>query len=158
MTDQVLESIESERVRFAVDARRVVHEQIDGEVIIVQLEHGYYYSLEGSGAEIWELLVQSLSSEEVVETLAGRYEASPQTIGDAVGKIIEQLRGEHLIAPAPAGPTAADGRGHPRAYVDDARARFTQPKLERYTDMQDFLLVDPIHEVEDAGWPDVKQT
>ena len=87
MTDQVLESIESERVRFAVDARRVVHEQIDGEVIIVQLEHGYYYSLEGSGAEIWELLVQSLSSEEVVETLAGRYEASPQTIGDAVGQV-----------------------------------------------------------------------
>jgi hypothetical protein len=34
---------------------------------------------------------------------------------------------------------------------------FTQPVLEVYTDMQDLLLLDPIHEVdEEAGWPSPK--
>ena len=28
--------------------------------------------------------------------------------------------------------------------------------LHRYTDMADFMLVDPIHEVEETGWPNQK--
>ena len=47
------------------------------------------------------------------------------------------------------GPRSASGP------VDEpvGRTPFVDPALEKYTDMQDFLLVDPIHEVSDAGWP-----
>jgi hypothetical protein len=27
------------------------------------------------------------------------------------------------------------------------------PKLEKYTDMEDLLLLDPIHDVQEVGWP-----
>ena len=30
---------------------------------------------------------------------------------------------------------------------------FEEPKLEKYSDMEDLLLLDPIHDVEDEGWP-----
>jgi len=30
---------------------------------------------------------------------------------------------------------------------------FEKPKLQKFTDMQDLLLLDPIHEVDEAGWP-----
>ena len=30
---------------------------------------------------------------------------------------------------------------------------FEAPILQKYTDMQDLLLLDPIHEVDEAGWP-----
>ena len=30
---------------------------------------------------------------------------------------------------------------------------FERPKLGKYTDMQDLLLADPIHEVDEQGWP-----
>jgi hypothetical protein len=34
---------------------------------------------------------------------------------------------------------------------------FVAPVLRKYTDMQEFMLVDPIHDVDvDAGWPHVK--
>lgn len=34
---------------------------------------------------------------------------------------------------------------------------FVAPVLHKYTDMQEFMLVDPLHDVEaDAGWPHVK--
>jgi hypothetical protein len=27
------------------------------------------------------------------------------------------------------------------------------PRLEKYTDMQDLVLIDPVHQVDAAGWP-----
>jgi hypothetical protein len=30
---------------------------------------------------------------------------------------------------------------------------FEPPTLEHYTDMEYFLLLDPIHEVDESGWP-----
>ena len=36
------------------------------------------------------------------------------------------------------------------------RLSFEAPILHKYTDMQDLLLLDPIHEVDEAGWPSVK--
>jgi hypothetical protein len=32
-------------------------------------------------------------------------------------------------------------------------ARFVEPALNKYTDMQELLLLDPVHEVSEAGWP-----
>ena len=33
---------------------------------------------------------------------------------------------------------------------------FQEPALQKYTDMEDLLLLDPIHEVDDTGWPNPK--
>jgi hypothetical protein len=33
---------------------------------------------------------------------------------------------------------------------------FRAPGLQRFEDMRGFLLVDPIHEVDDAGWPHMR--
>jgi hypothetical protein len=37
--------------------------------------------------------------------------------------------------------------------VVSGRLSFTHPQLQKYTDMQELLLLDPIHEVEESGWP-----
>jgi hypothetical protein len=33
---------------------------------------------------------------------------------------------------------------------------YTKPVLNKYTDMQQLLLADPLHEVQEAGWPHTK--
>ena len=48
------------------------------------------------------------------------------------------------VAPAPVTTqTTASGETSP----------FVTPTLSRYTEMQDLLLLDPIHDVDDSGWP-----
>jgi len=37
-------------------------------------------------------------------------------------------------------------------------ARFQPPTLNKYTDMRDMLLLDPIHDVGESGWPVPKST
>ena len=41
-------------------------------------------------------------------------------------------------------------------HVNRTKLEFAAPVLRKYTDMQDFLLVDPIHQTTDAGWPEAR--
>ena len=140
--------------RFSVDPRRVVHETIDGETIIIQLETGTYYSLGGSAAGIWELVAKGLTSDEIVDELGHSYDESPERLADAITGLIRELVQEDLVEDADVdAPQAAP----PRSNGSNGKSGFEPPTLQKYTDMQYFLLLDPIHEVEDAGWPHQKE-
>ncbi len=144
--------------RFRLNPDRVVHETIDGETIIIQLETGTYYSLAGSGAEIWAMLAAGRSAGEVVGELEQRYAGSRDELAEATDALVRELRREELLeegtdedanAPSSNGASANGGGDHANA----ERPQFDPPKLQRYTDMQYFLMLDPIHEVDAIGWP-----
>jgi hypothetical protein len=68
---------------------------------------------------------------------------------------VEELLAEDLLV-AGAPPSApANSEGVESAVASGVA--FVEPVLHKYTDMQEFMLVDPIHDVEaDVGWPHVK--
>ncbi len=145
----------AERVR--IDPKDVIHETLDGEVILIALQTGCYYSLEGCGADVWAALGAGRSTGEITAELEARYDAEPGVVGTAVAALVKRLVEERLVVPAdeaaappPEAPTLA-----PPAPAGTA---FPAPVLHKFTDMQDFLLVDPIHDVDDAGWPFVEAT
>ena len=142
----------NEEHQYTVNSRKVVHETIGGETILIHLETGTYYSLAGSASEIWGVLATTGTTDAVVRALRRRYDAAPGEIESAVSRLVEELRGEQLIepvngsAPALAEPQVPGEEGPPTP--------FQPPALEKFTDMQEMLLLDPIHEVEEeAGWP-----
>lgn len=144
--------------RFRVNRPEVISETIDGETVVVDFESGNYYSLDQTGAVIWGLLDDSATVGEIVETLAHQYTTSSETIVSAVAELLAQLEREGLIVPD-------DGqrpRGERKSLPPEAAAAgssgrpFEAPVLHKYTDMQELLLLDPIHEVDDAGWPVVR--
>ncbi len=137
---------------FQVDSRKVVHETIDGETIVIHLETGTYYSLAGSGPEIWELLADGKSAGEVVRHLEATYSADPGVIEETTGELVRELCAEELLERVSGNGAHAGAPGEPAA---DA-AGYEPPRLQKYTDMQYFLLLDPVHEVEEAGWPYTK--
>jgi hypothetical protein len=137
---------------YRVDRRKVAHETIDGEVIMIHLVLGSYYSLNGTGADIWEHLVEGRSRTEILSRIEQRYDAEPELIAQTMDALVKRLADEGLLEPV------ADGAaGAAAAEAPAERLPFKAPDLEKYTDMQDFLLVDPIHEVDETGWPNRKQ-
>ncbi|WP_017718243.1 PqqD family protein [Kamptonema formosum] len=144
--------------RFRINSPKVVHEIIDGEVVIVHLVKGHYYSLVKTGAEIWSGIERGISRSELVEEMVRRYDGEPADIEKAVNNMIEQLQEEELIAVAqteePDSATVAAGAIEAKANPE--KLSFEPPKLDKYTDMEDLLLLDPIHEVDETGWPNVK--
>lgn len=133
--------------RFRVSPE-IVHETVDGEVIAIDLVNGSYYSLAGSGPVVWELLGNGASEAEIRAALAGRFEADGEVIGSAVAALLEQLQESGLIV----GDENAEEAAPPVADAGE-KTSFEAPRLERYTDMKDYFLLDPIHEVDTAGWP-----
>lgn len=126
----------------------IVHEAVDGEVIAIDLANGSYYSLAGSGPAIWELLAHGASEAELNAALAGRFEAEDGEIAAAVSALLDRLQENGLIV-----SETGDSAGSPPIAASGERAPFEAPRLERYTDMKDYFLLDPIHEVDAAGWP-----
>lgn len=135
--------------QFHVDPRRVVHETIDDETILVNLQTGAYYSLKGSGPDIWALLVAGFSEDDVVGELRRRHPDDGGTVARATSALIEQLGADGLLEEVP--PSGSEPPPAPeRATV---AGRFEPPVCERYIDMENFIRMDPIHDVGDGGWP-----
>ena len=149
---------------FKVNRPNVVCEAIDGEVVIVSLDSGYYYSLLGTGAEVWQGLEKQLSAESLVDCLAQRYSQNTDEIAESVHQFIAQLQQEALIVVDSATTVdpaqQAEALAATKALLGDPvkpGTPFVAPAFEKFADMEDLLLLDPVHEVEEeAGWPQAK--
>lgn len=137
--------------RFRLNTPAVVSDVIDGEVVAIHLDQGNYYSLRGSAVEVWEMVRAGLDLDSAITVLEAQYTAPDDSIRAGVVAFAHQLLAEGLIVPAehaveetpPSLPSSPSTEVRP----------FEAPALERYTDMRDFLLVDPIHEVDVTEWP-----
>jgi Coenzyme PQQ synthesis protein D (PqqD) len=140
--------------RFEVSRPEVVGSVVDGEVVAINLDTGSYYNISGSGADVWVAVERTASAQEVTARVAHCFGVPVDDISDSVIDFMEQLLSEGLIRPADPGATGAEpSAGDPRS---DGGAAFSPPVLEKFTDMEDLLLVDPVHDVTDRGWPHVE--
>jgi len=134
-----------------VNSPQVISETVGGEAIIVNLASGHYFSLQGTAVEVWDGVERGEGSEAIVHQLEQRYEATGDDDIDAsVKKLLDDfVAAELLVADgneadcAPLSPSRAGGE----------RARFVPPTFTTFTDMQDIILLDPVHEVDTQGWP-----
>lgn len=142
--------------RYQVRTPTVIHEVFDDEVVIVNLDSGDYYSLSKAGSDCWHHLLSGCSVDEIIAAVEAKYEGDPTAIRDSVISLIRDLVEETLIVPH---PNAGHG-GASSADSDPVEAGkkipFYPPALNRYSDMRDLLLIDPIHDVDESGWPQTK--
>jgi hypothetical protein len=141
---------------FRINSPHVVAETLDGEATIVDLESGTYHALNESGSFIWDSLVVGTQAEDVASAFASAYALEQDEATRVVDDLIRRLADQKLVVPvaesaqngngsAAAQTAPPNGEGTPRTYL--------APKLSTYTDMQELLLLDPIHEVDESGWP-----
>jgi Coenzyme PQQ synthesis protein D (PqqD) len=133
----------------------VLHEAIDGEVIIIDLATGTYYSLRDSAADVWGFVQRSpgIGTRELADALAHRYATNGADVESAVMRFMEDLLAEGLVRTSTrrTETTGADVAG--MGSNGGPAAAFAPPVLERFTDMQDLVLLDPVHQVGESGWP-----
>jgi hypothetical protein len=128
---------------YRISPSQVAHQHIDGEVIVIHFETGSYFSLNGSAAELWQMLVKPQS----VGSLCRRFSGANGQAESAVQKFVDELVGEKLVERIMTNSVRPNG---------EVPIPFAAPMLEKYSDMQHLLLADPLHDVEEAGWPKLK--
>ena len=128
----------------------VIHETIEHETIVVNLVTGTYYQLAGVGADVWQAIESGVPPLEIGPLIAERYGVEAATAEADVAELVRQLQDEDLVVvdpdATPRPPRSPDSSAPPSA-------PYRAPQLAKFTDMQDLLLLDPVHEVDATGWP-----
>jgi hypothetical protein len=131
---------------YRINRPKVISEAFEDEVVAVNFDTGSYYGMRTTALTIWKLLERGASTQTLTRRMTSLYDGDQQAISEAVSEFLEQLRTHDLIAEA----AGADIGPEPTA---DHRAPWEPPVLSVYEDMKDLLLLDPIHDVDEQGWP-----
>jgi hypothetical protein len=134
----------------------IIHDTIDNETIAINQQTGAYYSLEGPAARVWEQLADGGSAGSIAARLADELAVPPDVLAQHVARFLDELHAEQLIVAADGGAAPAEGGGAHAPAEPSSADRPASPglfTLQRYTDLEVMLLADPIHEVDETGWP-----
>jgi len=132
---------------YRINEPAVISEVIEGEAIILNFESGTYYSLNQSARSIWEDLAAGVEAALLTERLGSRYGPGVTMRSVDVEDFVAELEREQLIVAAPDRVAPAL---EPAASTE---GDYESPRLEKFTDLQELLLLDPIHEMDEAGRP-----
>jgi hypothetical protein len=145
-------AFEPARTSFRVNEPSVIYQTFDQEVVAVHLNTGSYHTLPGIAGETF-LLIGSTgsSSRELAAALATRYDAPVSVMERDLDIFLAQLLDQEMIV-------AIDGPTSPRSAEPaptSPLAAYTAPRLESFSDLEGLVLIDPVHDVGAAGWPNV---
>lgn len=137
----------------------IVYDTIDGEVILLDIEKGNYYQLKNEAVKVWgEIESKKISTTIIVAgSLAKNSEYSPSEILESISPFINKLKAEDILLEV----NNPKGKNNhvllPKTKGKKALKKFPTPVLLKYTDMQSILLLDPIHDTDEKGWPNKKR-
>ena len=144
----------SPETRLRPNTPAVVSEIMDGEAIFVNFDTGHYYSLNKAGGEIWHLVGLGLPVADILDYMAGLCQGDRAAVDAAVINLLEKLIDENLLVPDLENAPQVTERPPLESESPPSRPYGLESLvLNKYSDMQELLLIDPIHEVDEQGWP-----
>lgn len=137
---------------FQLAHANIIHEKIEGEVVILNLDNGSYYGLAGCANEIWQLVNSDLTLADIIAQISKRYAGNTEEINSSITSFINQLVEEDLLVIL---ETPINNQSE-EITSTAPQSPFVAPTLNKFTDMQELLMLDPIHEIDETGWPNKK--
>ena len=137
---------------LVINEREITYDVMDHEVIIIHLGKGHYYSLQGMAAEIWSYILEGLTEQAIADELAARYDASAERIASSVRRFVSELEAEELVLLSLSSRPESGTTTASLSPITEKKL-FEEPIIEKYTDLEELLLLDPVHEVDEYGWP-----
>ncbi|WPC43292.1 lasso peptide biosynthesis PqqD family chaperone [Clostridium sp. JS66] len=71
---------------------------IDGEIVMMDIDKGKYYGFNSVGSRIWELIKNPIAIKEIKSALLKEYNVDTKTCEEAVLTFLNRLNDEELIS------------------------------------------------------------
>jgi coenzyme PQQ synthesis protein D (PqqD) len=75
----------------------VIWRDLEGNVVILNVDSGVYFGLDGSGGQIWRELVDHGSVEKAFESLKQQFDIGPDELRHDLDDLVDQLVGKGLV-------------------------------------------------------------
>ena len=146
----------SDETTYRINNPNVTSEEIDGEVIIVNLLNGNYYSAVDLAAHLWSRIQRGYSVGRIRDELLAQFTEQGESIDVDLSDFLSKLESEALIVKEGRHETLNGPAKQGNLVEIEIPDSYSAPLLSCYSDMQDLLLLDPVHDVADVGWPTAK--
>ncbi|MCI5078376.1 PqqD family protein [Oricola sp.] len=136
-----MQSIESEGAMagsFRLNEPAVIADDIDGEIVIMNLERGSYYGLDAVGADVWRMMMSGDNGAQIADRIVAHFGADADHVRADIATLIAKTLEHGLVVPveSPA-PNSTDTAPEMTA------GQYNAPELTVYSDMKDLLAFDP---------------
>jgi hypothetical protein len=78
-------------------AHELLSTEFDQEMVLMSIDAGAYYGLEGPARSIWEILETPLTFSALVDRLVKEYRVSPETCAADVQRFLGEMEREGLL-------------------------------------------------------------
>lgn len=78
----------------------VVARAVGGEIVLLDLSSGTYYSLTGVAAHIWRLVERGSRLDQIVEAIARDFDADPARVADDARRFLTDAESAGLVRAA----------------------------------------------------------
>ena len=129
-------------------------ERLDGETILINFDSGEYFSFRGSSADILWLIDSGTPRESwgaILESAFPRL-VFDQTVEDQIEVFLLELERAGVTVQSEAEPS----RHEVPLPSDYARTEWSPPNVQANDDLADLLVIDPIHDASEDGWPQTR--
>ncbi len=75
----------------------VISRELDGETVVLNLETGVYFGLDGVGTDIWNALRKGGRVEDALTAVLAQYEVPEATLADDLLRFVNQLASKGLL-------------------------------------------------------------
>jgi hypothetical protein len=76
----------------------VLWNKVEGDVVILNLESGIYFSLSGVGSRFWELIAEGASRKDAVQRLTAEYKVEAPQLESDLEALLRDLSTEGLVS------------------------------------------------------------
>ncbi|NWF35530.1 lasso peptide biosynthesis PqqD family chaperone [Mariprofundus sp. KV] len=75
----------------------IVHSDMDGETVMMSVNEGNYYGLNGVGSQIWDLLEQEMSVDAICTELLSRFDVEEEQCRSEVLAFLDEMVSSKVI-------------------------------------------------------------
>jgi hypothetical protein len=144
-------------MRCAINTQDIVHESLDGEIVIVNLKNGRYYTLLDTATTIWQGIEAGHTTRRIESDLRAQYRDEEGRISPCLAQFLQELKREGLVTMAEESPpSSSEPGGAAEERPGIGAPPFVEPVISTHVDMEGMLLLDPVHDVSEKGWPEKK--
>jgi len=135
---------------YKLNEEKMFFDVTENQAIVIDFTSGIYYGTSSLGSVVLERLLKGNAPEAILRALRG-LEGCPETMEAELAAFIEKLKASEILIPG----ETQEGGGEtvsPEALADGFGLT-----VDAFTEVQDLILADPIHEVDvEQEWPVMK--
>ncbi len=133
---------------FKVIEESLEWERVNGEVIVISFRSGKYFSLSGSAADVWHLLLIGISEVRLAKLVSTAWSLENLN-SDELSPFITDCINEGLVEEI----SLEEFDSFTEFPADLNRTNWTAPHLMTFGNLKDLIMVDPVHDASLINWP-----